>query len=90
MHVHVSDKSHNISSIELFECSGMYGIMLVYEMVEPHILMQLPLLVLEKVPLSFEKVPFPSCVDIHFPNSLLWSILCTKLEVILVLAWLVL
>ena len=43
-----------------------------------------------KVPSGFEEVPFPSFTYIHFPDSLLCSILCTKHEVFMVLVWLIL
>jgi hypothetical protein len=90
MHAHVSDKSHDTQLFEMFEYLGRYCIALVYGMVESQILVQLLLLVLKNVPSDCEEVPFPSCVDIHFPDALLCSILCTKHEVVLVLVWLIL
>jgi hypothetical protein len=90
MHAHVSDKSHNTQLFEMFEHLGRYCIALVYGMVESQILVQLLPLVLKRVPSDCEEVPFPSCMDIHFPDALLCSILCTKPEVVLVLVWLIL
>jgi hypothetical protein len=86
----VSEKSHNTPLSERFEHLGRYYTALVYGMVESQILAQLLPWVLKKAPSGFEEVPFPSCTNIHFPDALLCSILCTKPEVILVFVWLIL
>jgi hypothetical protein len=87
VHVHVSEKYHNIRLAEMFECLERHGISLVHGMVESWILLQLFMLVLERVPSNCEEVPFPSCVGIRLSDVLLCSIMCTKLEVILVLVF---
>jgi hypothetical protein len=89
VHAHVSEKSHNTQLAELVARLGRYCISLAYGMVESQILVQLLPLVLEKVPLDCEEVPFPSCADIHSPDALLCIILCTEPEVVLVLVWLI-
>jgi hypothetical protein len=90
MHVPLSDKSHNTLLTDGLECLKKYYTALVYGMVESQTLSQLLLYVLKEAPSGFEEVPFPSCVDIHFPDSLMCSSLCNKPKGLLVFVWLIL
>jgi hypothetical protein len=83
----MSEKSHNTQLDEMFEHLRRYGIAPMYGMVGSQILAQILPLVMERVPLDCEEVPFLSWANTHFPYALLCSILCTKPEVALVLVW---
>jgi hypothetical protein len=89
-HAPVSEKSHNTSLSERVERLGRYYTTMVYGMMELQILAKILPWVLKKAPLGFEEVPIPLCADIHFPDAILCSSMCTKPEGVLVFVWLIL
>ena len=90
MHSHECGISCNNQLTVMLDYLEMHDTRLRYGMVNSQILVQLLSWVLMRVPSDCEDVPFPSCAYIHLLDALMCSIMCTNLEVIPVLVWLIL
>jgi hypothetical protein len=85
VYAHEFDRFHSTRLSGLVGCLEKHGIASVHGMVELYILAQIFLFVLQEWgELSYVEVPFPSSADTHLLDAPLYSILYTKLEVIMV------